>query len=66
MVDADLTKYFDSIPRTALMQSVARQISDRHVLHLIKMWLTVPVETDGGGKRLTGGKSNRKGTPQGG
>jgi retron-type reverse transcriptase len=49
VVDADLTKYFDSIPHTALMQSVARRISDRHVLHLIKMWLTVPVETDGGG-----------------
>jgi RNA-directed DNA polymerase len=68
VVDADLSKYFDSIPHAALMQSVARRISDRHVLHLIKMWLTVPVEEtdDGGGKRLTGGKSNRTGTPQGG
>jgi len=68
VVDADLSKYFDSLPHAALMQSVARRISDRHVLHLIKMWLTVPVEEtdDGGGKRLTGGKSNRKGTPQGG
>jgi RNA-directed DNA polymerase len=38
------------------------------MLHLIKMWLTVPVEeTDAdGGKRLTGGKSRRTGTPQGG
>jgi len=68
VVDADLSKYFDSIPHAALMQSVARRISDRQVLHLIKMSLTVPVEEtdDGGGRRLTGGKSNRKGTPQGG
>jgi len=68
VVDADLSKYFDSIPHAALMKSVARRISDRDVLHLIKMWLTVPVEESdaGGGKRLTGGKSNRMGTPQGG
>ena len=68
VVDADLSKYFDSIPHAALMKSVARRISDRDVLHLIKMWLTVPVEESdaGGGKRLTGGKSNRRGTPQGG
>jgi RNA-directed DNA polymerase len=68
VVDADLSKYFDTIPHAELMKSVARRISDRHVLHLIKMWLTVPVEeTDAdGGKRQTGGKSNRKGTPQGG
>lgn len=68
VVDADLSKYFDSIPHDALMKSVARRISDRHVLHLIKMWLMVPVEEtdDRGRKRQTGGKSNRKGTPQGG
>ena len=68
VVDADLSGYFDSIPHAALMKSVARRISDRQVLHLIKMWLTVPVEeTDAdGGKRLTGGKSQRRGTPQGG
>src|SRR5215471_2894227 len=68
VVDADLSKYFDSIPHEALMKSVARRISDRDVLHLIKMWLTVPVEESDadGGKRLTGGKGNRKGTPQGG
>jgi RNA-directed DNA polymerase len=68
VVDADLSKYFDTIPHAELMKSVARRISDRHVLHLIKMWLTVPVEETGddGGKRQTGGKSNRTGTPQGG
>ena len=43
VVDADLSRYFDTIPHAELMQSVARRISDRHVLHLIKMWLTVTV-----------------------
>src|ERR1700677_1044074 len=68
VVDADLSKYFDTIPHRELMQSVARRICDRHVLHLIKLWLRVPVEErDGKGRRrLSGGKSNRQGTPQGG
>jgi len=37
-------------------------------LHLIKMWLKVPVEEkdEAGRKRLTGGKDNDRGTPQGG
>jgi RNA-directed DNA polymerase len=68
IVDADLSKYFDTIPHSELMQCVARRIVDRHMLHLIKMWLKVPVETrDGNGNRqLTGGKDNDRGTPQGG
>ena len=68
VVDADLSKYFDSIPHSDLLKSVARRIVDRHVLHLIKMWLQVPVEErDGEGtRRMSGGKSNRRGTPQGG
>src|SRR5437899_6019778 len=44
VVDADLTKYFDTIPHRDLMQSVARRISDGHVLRLIKLWLKAPVE----------------------
>lgn len=68
VVDADLSKYFDVIPHGALMQSVARRIVDRHVLHLIKMWLRAPVEErdDEGKRRMSGGNGNRKGTPQGG
>src|SRR5476649_1781691 len=44
VVDADLSKYFDTIPHSELLQCVARRIVDRDVLHLIKMWLKVPVE----------------------
>jgi RNA-directed DNA polymerase len=37
VVDADLSKYFDTIPHSELMQCVARRIVDRDMLHLIKM-----------------------------
>jgi RNA-directed DNA polymerase len=68
VVDADLSKYFDTIPHDQLMRSVARRIVDKDILKLIKMWLKAPVEeTDKDGrKRMTGGKRNKQGTPQGG
>ena len=68
VVDADLSKYFDTIPHAQLMQSVARRIVDGQVLRLIKLWLKVPVEErDGEGTRcMSGGKDNTCGTPQGG
>src|SRR5215510_16458172 len=68
VVDADLSKYFDSIPHCELLKSVARRIVDRHVLRLIKLWLKAPIEEqDGEGtRRMSGGKSNTRGTPQGG
>lgn len=68
IVDADLSKYFDTIPHSELMQCVARRIVDKHLLHLLKMWLQVPVEErdEKGKKRLTGGRDNDRGTPQGG
>jgi RNA-directed DNA polymerase len=68
VVDADLSKYFDTIPHSDLLKSVARRIVDRHVLQLIKLWLKAPVEErDGDGKRrMSGGKSSARGTPQGG
>jgi RNA-directed DNA polymerase len=68
VVDADLAKYFDSIPHRDLLQSVARRIVDRNVLRLIKMWLKTPVEErDEQGKRcMSGGRHSTCGTPQGG
>jgi RNA-directed DNA polymerase len=68
IVDADLSKYFDTIPHSELMQCVARRIVDRQMLHLLKMWLKVPVEErdEHGKRRLTGGKDHDRGTPQGG
>jgi len=68
VVDADLSKYFDTIPHGELLGSVAARIVDRHVLRLIKLWLKTPVEeTDPRGRRrMSGGKHNTCGTPQGG
>ena len=54
VVDADLSGYFDSIPHPELLKSVARRVSDGHVLALIKAWLEAPVE-----------EADRRGTPQG-
>lgn len=68
VVDADLSKYFDTIPHAELMRSIARRIVDRRVLRLIKMWLEVPVEEtdERGRKKRSGGKDCHRGTPQGG
>ena len=68
VVDADLSKYFDTIPHSELMQCVARRIVDRDMLRLIKMWLKVPVEErdENGKSRISGGKGSTCGTPQGG
>ena len=69
IVDADRSGYFDSIPHAELMQSVARGISDRHVLGLLKQWRVAPLEEDaGGGRRMrtTPAKDTQRGIPQGG
>lgn len=69
VIDADLSKYFDTIPHANLMATVAERISDGEILRLIKMWLKAPVievDRDGTKRNIGGGKGNRKGTPQGG
>jgi RNA-directed DNA polymerase len=63
ILDADISKYFDSIPHDKLMIVIQRRIADSNIIELIKMWLKTPVKE---GKRITGGKNNRYGTPQGG
>lgn len=66
VVDADLTKFFDTIPHAELMRSVARRVSDGRMLHLVKMWLDAPIEeTNERGKKQRRGPGG-KGTPQGG
>ncbi len=68
VVDADLSGYFDAIPHAELMKSLARRLSDRHLLHLLKMWLVVSVEeTDRRGRphRTTRAKDEGRGIPQG-
>ena len=65
VVDADLSRYFDTIPHQRLMRQVARRVSDGMILKLIKAWLRAPIVEieEGGGRRMA---TNSCGTPQGG
>jgi RNA-directed DNA polymerase len=68
IVDADLSSYFDTLPHSELLKSVARRVVDGAMLHLIKMWLEAPVEeTDerGNKRRSTCNRDEGRGTPQG-
>jgi group II intron reverse transcriptase/maturase len=68
IVDADLSSYFDTLPHSGLLKSVARRVADGAMLHLIKMWLEAPVEeTDerGNKRRSTRNRDEGRGTPQG-
>lgn len=68
VVDADLSKYFDTIPHDQLLKSVERRVADRNILWLIRAWLKVPVhETNARGRvEVKGGRKTKEGTPQGG
>jgi group II intron reverse transcriptase/maturase len=68
VIDADLSGYFDAIPHAELMTSLARRVSDRSVLALIKQWLVAPVEEQGHKGRIsrtTPNKDSRRGIAQG-
>jgi len=56
VIDADLKKYFDTIPHAKLMVLLAERISDGSMLHLIRLWLKAPIreQDEVGTKRTIG------------
>lgn len=61
--DADLSKYFDTIPHDKLQIALKERIADPRILKLINKWLKVSIYEEG---QYKSGKKNRTGTPQGG
>ena len=67
VIDADVSSYFDTIPHADLMQSLARRLSDRRMLRLLKRWLKAPVAERGRGRRVAvqRGEADHAGHPAG-
>jgi len=59
--DADLSKYFDTIPHDKLMKVISGRLADKSILKLIRQWLRSPVQQPDGQM-----EKSRIGTPQGG
>jgi group II intron reverse transcriptase/maturase len=66
VLDADLSGYFDSIPREELLEKVARRISDESLMKLLKQMLKAPIAQVGrNGKIKVVANDIGIGTPQG-
>ena len=59
-VDADLSKFFDTVNHNLLMRCVAKRVKDERVLKLIRKYLRAEVIVDGQSEQV------RMGVPQGG
>lgn len=66
VIDADLSKYFDTIPHTKLLALIANRIIDKNILRLIKQWLKAPIVESMANGKVKYNKNHRYGTPQGG
>src|SRR5687768_1310783 len=59
--DADLKKYFDTIPHAKLLKVLQERITDKGIFGLIRQWLKAPIRHPNGMM-----EQSRIGSPQGG